>query len=219
MSLFVILGIVAAVIVFGGASVFVIFASQQKTLTMDDTKALAGGPGGSVDVLTASVTDVRAGGLVGAEAFGDDFENCNLLIDGYNHLKVGNDTWYEAVSEYKARKVAIEWQKRAGKNHFYVVKYHRCKSLGDIGLSNDDLEAPGDGKSVTFEGVEYKFSKSGDGLFHKGEGGFGKKFDYWIFDGGDDQTLRIERLPGAEPSVSVLRPAGEDQFNVMTVRG
>lgn len=220
MSITLVIIVVLVVVAAGGAGVFmVVAAANRPTLTMEDTKALANdGGGGGVDVLSASVTDVRAGGLVSAESFGDDYESCNLMIDGYNHMKVGNDVWHEAISEYKARKVAIEWQKRGGKNHFYIVKYHRCKSLSDIGLSDGDLEGLGEGKSVTFENVEYKFKKSGDGLFHKGEAGFGKKFDYWLFDAGDDQFLRIEKLPGADTTVSVARPTGEDQFSVMKVR-
>ncbi|MDF1665485.1 MAG: DUF4178 domain-containing protein, partial [Planctomycetota bacterium] len=193
---------------------------NRPTLTMEDTKALANnGGGGGVDVLSAKVTDVRSGGLVSAEGFGDDYENCNLMIDGYNYIKVGSETWYEAVSEYKARKVAIEWQKRGGKNHFYVVKNHRCKTLSDIGLSEGDLESLADGKTVTFENVEFKFKKSGEGLFHKGEGGFGKKFDYWLFGADDDQYVRVEKLPGADITVSTARPTSEDQFEVMKVRG
>jgi hypothetical protein len=218
MSMILILAIVFIVVVGAGAGIAVV-AANRPTLTQDDTKSLMAGEGAGVDVLAARMADVRQGGLVNAEAFGDEFETSNLLIDAYNHMKVGNDTWHEAISEYKARKVAIEWQKRAGKNHFYIVKYHRCKSLGDIGLTNDDLAGLAMGKSVSFENVEYKFAKSGDGLFHKGEAGFGKKFDYWLFDGGEDQFLRIEQLPGSEPSVSIARPASDDQFEVMKVRG
>lgn len=222
MSLLLIIIVVGAVVfVGGGALVFVILkASSNPALGVDRSKALADGrtDDGGVDVLSASITDVRAGGMVKAAGFGDDFEDIHLEIDAYNRLSFNKENWHELVSQYKGRAVAVEWQERSGGRKVYGVRFHRGKELLDIGLQDADLDSLEDGRAVALDGIEYKLARSGEALFHKGGDGFGKKMNFWEFQAEEGGLLRVERASDGTTTVSVAKPLNEAEFEVLRVR-
>lgn len=198
----------------GGMALLVSFSSKP-AIAMDDPKSL---PGGGVDVLTASITDVRKGGLISASAFGESFESADLEIDEYHRMTAGDEVWQELVTEFKGKRVAIESRTGGTGDGVFQVLVHRDEDLSKVGLEASALDSLGEGLTLQWGGQAHTWKRSGEAHHHRGGEGFGKAFTYhelWSEDGG---FIRIELRKGADPVVSVARPSKADDYSVLRVR-
>jgi len=207
------------VVVVGAGAFFMLSASSQAAIASTNPGNMPKGlPGGKIDVLQASVFDLRRGAVLVAKGFGDEFEDANLTIDAYNKFSGEGVDWHELVSEYAGRLAGLEWHEGGGARKLFALSQQRSLELSQVGLDGAGLDAIAEGASACFGGKTFHFAKKGEALFHTGGDGFGKKLEYWIFKDGE-AFLRVERRLEQQPQVSIGRPFSEDSFDIYRIRG
>jgi hypothetical protein len=209
--------IIFAFVALAGLIGGIVFISRT-AIAASEQKAIESGLGGA-DVLTASVKDVRKGGVLVARKIGNE-ANVNLTIDAYNRCVFDAETWHELISEHDGKPIAIEWREGGGdSDSVYAVLPHKSDGLAAAGLAADKIDALGDDATVEIDGLDFKLKRKGQALFHRGGDGFGKKLDFWEFEATGGVFARVERPLGAAASFSLARPVDADGFDIYRLQG
>lgn len=216
----VITAVVAGVVGFI-AGAFTVATSRRgaRSLAADDgrSRALSTSSGG--DLLSATIKDVRKGGLVQVSNMGDAGEDVDLEVERYDRHVAGRDEWHLLDGTYKKRHVALEWQDVRGVLRLFEHKHLRALTPEQVGLGGPALAALAPGGEHVHDGVTYVVESAGKAHRHENGTGFGKEYEAWRLVSKDQKrVLHVERWAGKPATASIGEAADPQVLQIFRVR-
>jgi hypothetical protein len=193
------------------AGAFTVATAKRGARSLAADPALPGA--GKVDILAATIKDVRKGGLVHVSNMGDAGEDVDLEVERYDRHVAGRDEWHLLDGTYATRHVGLEWQEVRGVLRLWEHKRLRALTPEQVGLEPDRggaaLGALAVGKEHAHDGVTYVVETAGKALRHENGSGFGKEYEAWRLVSKDGKrVLHVERW-GDKPASAWIGEAAD----------
>ncbi len=154
------------------------------------------------DLANLKPIDARTGDSISISGAGDDMTDLDFTADRTAWYQAGGRNWFEVSGPYRERRVAM----RVTNEDEIEVTLHndpRKLSLGDLGLSEDDLaeidQRQNTADSFEFENVLWLYRQSADATAKRDDQPQPSGFYYWEFQEQNGKRLIAIRKPQGEP--------------------
>lgn len=203
----------AVTVIVGLAFLFVVYklmsAPAAPAITADSPEALPGG----VDVLNATLWDVKKGGVFTITGFNSDYDDADLIVDQVDRIgQGGRVVSRELKIHHEGRERWISVEKSGGSVSVSVTE-PKSPRLSELGLDEDRLAEMDESQAGEFDwdGTTWSYTGSGERFWFENDGRQSEGFYYWEFESADgERYLSMSKFEGEPFEVSLSRALGDE---------